>query len=108
MNYPTTRTVYTLIRYPWDDPQKPIPSDLSDAHWRPWIGCKSADVDSGLIAGLAAHRAFWEQGGPNMFRKPEGVSDFQISVILFDPEAHSIEAGTIKTAHSTDYRFLPK
>ena len=106
-NHPATRTVYTLIRYPWDDPKNPVPSDLSDPRWTPWIGCKGGDIDSGIIAGMAAYRAFRGQAGPKMFQGPAGVRDFKIAVLLFDPVTHATEAEAINTAHSTEFCFSP-
>lgn len=78
--------------------------DLSSMDWREWIKCTPQDIEKGTIAGLAAHRAFRNHGGPGLFRFCPAV---EVVVHLYDPATHHEKHGRVLDMHRTIYKFTP-
>jgi hypothetical protein len=81
-----------------------IPPILDFPDWREWTKCSPADIEKGLIVGLAAHREFRQAGGPGLFRFTPTVDCI---VHLFDPAVHRQKNGRILDCHYTVYSFKP-
>jgi hypothetical protein len=78
---------------------------LDSPQWREWIRCKPEAIANDMIAGLAAHRAFREAGGPGLFRFTRSV---EVIVYLFDPAVHKQRHGHPLEAQRVIYKFAPE